>query len=206
MQCRRCKIEFDKKHFNEKYCTAECKRISLSEARKSYKQSPKGREAIKRWYANPKKKILDKKYMQTDEAKKLAVQRVNRHLASCVDCQHKKRERDVKYGRSEKGRQFNRAAKSTYNKTEKGRRTAKYQKTLRRNPQAGRIDFDAWNEKLTKLDYKCQICGTEKNITVDHIIPMSKGGTNHIENLQPLCVSCNCSKGNRIDEKYSNLQ
>jgi len=46
----------------------------------------------------------------------------------------------------------------------------------------------------------CEGCGQHfqvQNLEVDHIIPRSKGGTDHVENLQLLCGSCNRIKGNR---------
>lgn len=51
-----------------------------------------------------------------------------------------------------------------------------------------------WQEVLTKYGNKCLCCGSTEKITLDHIIPLSKGGTNTIENLQPLCSRCNRKK------------
>lgn len=45
--------------------------------------------------------------------------------------------------------------------------------------------------------YTCVNCGTDKNLSIDHIIPWSLGGKTEYENLQVLCRSCNSKKGNR---------
>ena len=41
----------------------------------------------------------------------------------------------------------------------------------------------------------CEIHFPFRNLTVDHIVPQSKGGTDHLENLQLLCNACNSTKG-----------
>lgn len=46
--------------------------------------------------------------------------------------------------------------------------------------------------------YKCLKCGSTHKLTIDHIIPRSKGGKNHPTNYQTLCFSCNLEKGIEI--------
>ncbi len=46
-------------------------------------------------------------------------------------------------------------------------------------------------------NFTCQMCGSRTNLSIDHIIPESKGGTLEADNLQTLCCRCNSSKGNR---------
>ena len=50
---------------------------------------------------------------------------------------------------------------------------------------------------------RCNGCKVEfpfRNMTVDHLIPQSRGGTDHLENLQILCNYCNSLKGDRPQE------
>ncbi len=43
----------------------------------------------------------------------------------------------------------------------------------------------------------CRVCGVPDNLTFDHIVALTRGGTNDLANFQLLCAPCNSSKGNR---------
>lgn len=64
-------------------------------------------------------------------------------------------------------------------------------------------------EYVFKRDrHQCQACGKkppEVKLQVDHIIPLAKGGTNDISNLQTLCQGCNLAKGDRILQQAKRL-
>lgn len=51
---------------------------------------------------------------------------------------------------------------------------------------------------LKKYKFTCQNCRSKENLTIDHIIPVSKGGSDNLNNLTILCKSCNSKKGAKI--------
>jgi CRISPR/Cas system Type II protein with McrA/HNH and RuvC-like nuclease domain len=56
--------------------------------------------------------------------------------------------------------------------------------------------------RLYKRDgNQCTYCGNRKNLTIDHIIPKSKGGGNTWMNLITCCSSCNRIKGDRTPDE-----
>jgi 5-methylcytosine-specific restriction endonuclease McrA len=47
---------------------------------------------------------------------------------------------------------------------------------------------------------ECQYCGTRRDLTLDHVIPSSKGGQHSWTNLVTACKKCNARKGDNTPE------
>lgn len=62
---------------------------------------------------------------------------------------------------------------------------------------AGDFTPQEWLEMCARHNHRCAACGEKKPLTVDHVVPLSKGGTNTIDNLQPLCLPCNLRKATK---------
>jgi 5-methylcytosine-specific restriction endonuclease McrA len=53
-------------------------------------------------------------------------------------------------------------------------------------------------EVLRRDKYQCQYCGSRKHLTLDHVIPRSKGGAHSWDNVVTACEACNSRKGDRL--------
>lgn len=60
---------------------------------------------------------------------------------------------------------------------------------------SGVFTTSEWIDLCARFEGKCLCCKESKPLTADHIVPLFVGGTNSIENIQPLCVNCNSRKG-----------
>ena len=58
--------------------------------------------------------------------------------------------------------------------------------------------WQQWQALLHEYGNRCVRClRSIENLTADHVVPMSRGGSDGIENIQPLCKHCNPSKGTK---------
>jgi 5-methylcytosine-specific restriction endonuclease McrA len=67
-----------------------------------------------------------------------------------------------------------------------------------------RIPRDTHRRKITRRavfardEWTCQYCGSRSNLTVDHVIPKSKGGSSSWDNIVASCAPCNRRKGSSL--------
>lgn len=72
----------------------------------------------------------------------------------------------------------------------------------RKAGNGGSHTIDQRREKFTLLGDVCYYCGIPGKMTVDHLIPISRGGTDDIENIVPACLLCNARKNNKTAEEF----
>ena len=73
--------------------------------------------------------------------------------------------------------------------------------SAKRRKAIGFFTPEQWEAKKKEYHYFCPACGKKEpdiKLTVDHIHPLILGGSNFIENIQPLCMPCNSRKNAKI--------
>ena len=78
------------------------------------------------------------------------------------------------------------------------RRLSEHRRRARKARSGGTYTIAEWQSLCERTGNRCLACGDAGPLTVDHIVPISKGGSNSIANIQPLCLPCNLSKHTQI--------
>lgn len=95
-----------------------------------------------------------------------------------------------------------------YNQTAKGRisrsnSTHKRRMLKKNTTPKDKITVDQWETIIKSQNNKCAMCGVRftktTKPTIDHIVPLDKGGEHSAYNIQSLCKSCNSKKHTKLD-------
>ena len=82
-------------------------------------------------------------------------------------------------------------------------RAISHRKRARKNANAV---YEILPKHLARLyTSPCAYCGATENITADHVIPVSRGGSHGIGNLVPACSRCNSSKKDRLITEWRRI-
>lgn len=158
-----------------------------------------------------------KVYYYKNKEKKLAYGRKYREKNKdrCLEWQRLWREQHPEYVAP------NKRKKSTYEARDKARKylktkTDKYllrarlkkhkRDAIKRGVNDGTVTADSWYEIQKKHGFKCHYCQTDKKtLTLDHVIPLARGGKHTISNIVPCCPSCNSSKNDKLLEEWKKI-
>ena len=165
-----------------------CKKC-VAEYGKKYREEHKEEFRVyKRKFKKTKKgKLAEKRYVNSHKEQ---INKRNRELYKENPISDKKRKASIhKYRQTDKYKIIHKQSDSNRYALRKG---ANGKFTLK----------EFYSLLKSKFDNKCNICSCEFNkdniATIDHIIPLTKNGSNNIENIQPLCKSCNSRKFNKL--------
>lgn len=165
------------------------------ERRKANPQA--SRECSKRWALANKERVLEnaRRWRHDNPDKTREHNRTDRlkNSARCAEYRVKNREKI-----REKQRiwvEANRQKVRIYNR---------HRQALKRGAE-GSHTAEEFFELCKRLNWKCFYCGCKinsKTVTEDHIKPISRGGTDYIENIVPACQSCNSSKHTKTVNEF----
>lgn len=89
------------------------------------------------------------------------------------------------------------ARRIAYDRAKAARRRA-----IARGAPCGRVHPDDLVMLRALQGNRCAYCGSDETLTLDHIVPVTRGGSHDLSNFQFLCLFHNISKGNHDDDAY----
>ena len=102
-----------------------------------------------------------------------------------------------KYRTTEKKKQYNRVYKSNWLKLHPEHNQRKrHIYRARKHNASGTYTLKQATDRIKFYGYRCWICSNPYE-AIDHVKPLSRGGSNFASNLRPICKQCNSLKGNQ---------
>ena len=86
------------------------------------------------------------------------------------------------------------------------RQKSKRRKALLREQTAHQIKPKQLRSRFAQFDNCCAYCGAAGDMQIEHVVPISKGGTHAIGNIVPACQTCNYSKKDHEVERWYRSQ
>lgn len=139
-----------------------------------------------------------------------------RHRTPCIDCGTETASRgkrpklrcDLCLTKQNTERVNRWLAQAPLERVRQTRKQAKANRTARKFAASGRHTKAEFLALCERLGWACSYCGcglTEETATRDHIVPLSRGGSNSIENIAPACDTCNKRKHARTPDEWAAL-
>lgn len=94
-----------------------------------------------------------------------------------------------------------------YNQRPERREANRMQALNRYRGLVGQLPKDCMAQLIKLYGEACMNPNCDRDdsiLTIDHVVPVSKGGVNTMDNVQILCYTCNRRKGNRSEDDYRN--
>lgn len=168
-------------HVGAKYCSEEC----LTKGR------AKGRASQKRQRENHPERALAKK-RKWEQNNREKVQAGSRRRSARWLLNHPEAARDA----TRKYRQSHPEQRAVFN------HRARVKRLARKLAASGTCSAEQLQARINYYGGCCYVCLLEGKHTpyeaIDHVIPLSKGGSNWPSNLRPICKRCNLRKGAKL--------
>jgi predicted restriction endonuclease len=197
--CKGCGLtkelsEFYVSHTNLDGRWGKCKVCVRSRTQKYRGEHPEQYAQYEKARANLPHRVEARRKYQEEHKEQISEYKIgwaaeNEDSVSVSRRKHYESNRDEVIARSKKGAEHNpeRVRQAKINNLRK-RRAA-------RHASRGNFTVEEFKELCESYANKCLVCGdTEAVLEADHVVPLTKAGSDSISNIQPLCGSCNREK------------
>ena len=210
--CRECEKKYKNKYNKTDNAKKSLEKYRSSDKYQEYLNSENYKETVRKYEESEKGKATRKAYNESEHGKKVRKEYGKSENRKKYEQSEQRKNSRRQYEESEQGRKVRKDYRESehgkqvvreYYASEQGQTMAFNRHSRRReklNNQGKGITPDQWKEMMEYFNWSCGYSGIvfydskNKNRTIDHIVPVNKGGRNEIWNLVPMHKPYNSSK------------